>query len=81
GQDILIGGSTIHDDDDTALSALRAEWSSSKPLAIRRQNLINGTGNGSGLNGSVFLDPGSLVDDNDFDLLFGGFGYDWFPEF
>ncbi len=80
GEDILIGGSTIHDNDNAALNSIRDEWTSNKSLAIRKQNLIDGTGDGSGLNGTAFLDSLSLIDDNAFDLLFGGWGADWLPE-
>lgn len=80
GQDIMIGGSTIHDDNDDTLNQIRNEWTSNKSLSIRRQNLIDGTGDGSGLNGTAFLNSLSLIDDNDFDLLFGGWGTDWFAE-
>lgn len=81
GQDILIGGSTIHDNDDLALSAIRDEWSSNKSLAVRRQNLLDGTGDNAGLNGTAFLDSSSLIDDNEFDWLVGGWGTDWFPNY
>lgn len=79
GQDILIGGASIHDNDNVALNAIRTEWSSSKAFHIRRQNLIDGSAGGA-LNGSAFLGQTSLIDDNDFDLLFGGWGLDWSPE-
>lgn len=80
GQDIMIGGDTIHDGDDVALNGIRDEWTSHKSLAVRKQNLINGTGDGNGLNGTAFLDSLSLIDDNAFDLLFGGWGTDWYPQ-
>lgn len=77
GQDILIGGSTIHDNDDTALNAIRDEWSSEKSFTVRTQNLTDGTGDNAGLNGTAFLDSSSLIDDGSTDWLFGGKGRDW----
>ncbi len=74
--DILVGGSTIHDQNDAALMAIRAEWASNKPVETRRQNLLDGTGDGAGLNGSYFLDTAAL-DDDALDLLVGGSGQDW----
>lgn len=80
GQDILIGGSTIHDASDEALNAIRNEWTSNKSFATRRNNLSNGSG-GNGQNGSVFLGIDEVIDDEETDFLFGGFGRDWYPEF
>lgn len=77
GQDIIIGGSTIHDNDDAALLSIRNEWASSKSLSTRRQNLLDGTGGGA-LNGQAFLNIASVVDDEDYDRLFGGWGTDWY---
>lgn len=77
GQDIMIGGSTIHDADDAALMSIRDEWASGKSYSVRRQNLLNGSGGGA-LNGSVFLNAAAVVDDSEYDSLFGGWGTDWY---
>ena len=72
-QNILIGGSTVYDADDTALNAIRDEWSSTNSAADRMANLTNG----GGANGNVVLQPGlTLLDDEEDDLVFAGFN-DW----
>ncbi|MEZ6130828.1 MAG: Ig-like domain-containing protein [Planctomycetaceae bacterium] len=75
GGSILIGGTTDFDNDAAALSAIQAEWNSSRSTSRRIRNLRNG----GGLNGSVVLNPGNTVhDDNAVDQLFGGLFTDWF---
>ena len=41
---ILIGGSTAFDANDAALSAILAEWSSSRPRSARIANIKRGSG-------------------------------------
>ncbi len=72
GENILIGDSTTHDLDDFALLAILAEWSADKPVEVRRQNLIDGSGDGLGLNGSTLLNLAAILDDLEHDLLHGG---------
>jgi Ca2+-binding RTX toxin-like protein len=70
GPDILIGGSTRHDDDLVALDAIMAEWGRTDvPLSIRRQHLDGSLA--GGLNGSFLLGGDSVLDDEVFDNLLG----------
>jgi Ca2+-binding RTX toxin-like protein len=85
--DILIAGTTDFDANDAALSAILAEWTSSRSYSERTANI---TGNGSGgsfaarMNGNVFLNvdaargPVTVHDDNANDTLTGSAGQDWF---
>jgi Ca2+-binding RTX toxin-like protein len=77
GQDILIGGVTRHDKHATALVGILAEWSSSRALDVRQSN-IAGTGSGSRLNGSYFLNMAKVKADGSVDSLTGGDEVDWF---
>ena len=43
-EDIIIGGSTIYDDDLVALDEILAEWTSSNSHTDRLDNLQNGIG-------------------------------------
>ena len=54
-ENILIGGSTNHDANDSSLLALLAEWTSPRTRAVRIANLTNGSGGRTRLNGSNFL--------------------------
>ena len=77
-EDILIGGTTAYDTDQTALLAVMTEWTSSRPLATRMQNLTGGIGSGK----SIKLKLGETVlDDGARDTLFGGASSDWFMSF
>ena len=77
--DILIAGNTAYDANSTALNAILAEWSSSRTYTERVNNLRNGTGSATRLNGSFFLDSDVTVfDDGEMDLLTGNQGTDWF---
>jgi hypothetical protein len=72
---MLIAGWTLFDDDSAALHAVMAEWTRTDKTAEERvRNLRYGTGR----NGAVRLDAGTVVDDGDADVLTGGAGYDWF---
>ena len=55
-----------------------AEWNSSRTFAVRKQNLINGTGSTQRLNDQYFLVLGSTVaDDGQADTVTGGQGNNW----
>ena len=78
GNNLLIGGNTTHDDNDAALSAILAEWTSSRSFAERVTNLSAG----GGLNGDFKLIKGETVlDDAAVDQLYGGLNQDWFLAF
>ena len=79
-------GVTAFDNDDAALYAIMAEWTSSRSYADRIANL-RGAGAACDLanrkNGNVFLRTSPSVtrtvfDDAALDLLTGGGGLDWF---
>ena len=81
GDDILIGGTTAHDTHDAALLSMLAEWNSGRSYATRMANL-KGTGSGSRLNGSNFLQLGTTVfNDSAADQLTGSDGQDWYFQF
>jgi hypothetical protein len=75
---ILIGGSTTLDANDAALSAILAEWSSSRPRNARIANVERGCGGHRRLNGDAFLKPTALIDDGVRDILSGNAQRDWF---
>lgn len=71
----------MFDQNLTALNFIFAEWTSSKTLALRRQNLRSG----GGLNGSFILSTVStgqvvrtVFDDGAADQLFDGTAMSWF---
>jgi uncharacterized delta-60 repeat protein len=81
--DILIGGYTSLDDDLDALSAIQAEWTTTLHAYTNRVANLNGTGAGTGFNGTTFLRPGNsanknVFDDSAIDTMTGGGGQDWF---
>ena len=59
GEDILIGGTTAHDADYTALQTILSEWNSSESYATRVIN-ISGGYTGPLLNTSTVFDDGSV---------------------
>ena len=79
--DLLIGGRTAFDANAIALSAILAEWASSRSYETRVKNLI-GAGNGTRVNFNYFLvtlgTQSTVFNDNREDLLSGGSGRDWF---
>jgi CSLREA domain-containing protein len=77
-EDLLIAGFTDFDANNAALAAIMAEWTSTRPFAIRRANLTNGSGSAKRLNGFYFLNSQTVHDDDDADMLTGGAGADWF---
>jgi hypothetical protein len=73
--DILIGGRTTHDDDNQALLAILAEWTSVRSFAARSANLRDGSGTALRENDGFFLTlGGTVLDDNAADQLTTGIG-------
>jgi hypothetical protein len=73
--DILIAGSTAADADSAALEAVMAEWTrTDADFQTRVGHLMNG----GGLNGAVRINASTVSDDNDYDVLTGSSGTDWF---
>ena len=77
GDDILVANRVTFESDDIALQSVLAEWTSGRSFATRVANL-RGTGSGTRLNGSTFLDSTTVLNDNAVDQLFGSNGQDWF---
>lgn len=97
GRDLLIGGmgadrlvgnadediliASAYGGDEAALSAIMAEWTSTRDYATRTANL-EGCGSDTRLNGDVFLktdgDEATVGDENAVDVLTGSAGADWF---
>jgi hypothetical protein len=75
GDDILIGGTTAHDTNLTALTALMAEWTRTDLGYAER---IDHLQNGGGLNGSYRLNTSTVFSDGIANTLTGGAGLDWF---
>jgi hypothetical protein len=67
--DIIIGGSTIYDNNLGALCKLMDEWKRRDQTFAQRVNHLKF---GGGLNGSILLDPASLLDDHVLDRTNGG---------
>jgi Bacterial Ig-like domain (group 3)/RTX calcium-binding nonapeptide repeat (4 copies)/NHL repeat len=85
GDDLLIGGYTSYDANDTALSAIMAEWTSAHDFATRVANLADQSSSptfANRLNGNYFLlDSGAgqtVFNDSGVDTLEGDAGADWF---
>jgi VCBS repeat-containing protein len=87
--DILIAGSTAFDGNIAALSAVRAEWTSSRSYSQRVANLSNqsiagtdGSQFSQRSNGDYYLMvtgiDASVLDDDAADILTGSAGQDWF---
>jgi uncharacterized repeat protein (TIGR01451 family) len=72
--DILVAGPTLHDEDDEALQAILAEWTSSNSYTTR----VNNIRSGGGQNGVFTLDDTTVIDDGVKDTLWGNSGLDWF---
>jgi hypothetical protein len=80
--DIIIAGATAYDAAGAALSAIMAEWTSTRDYATRVANL-QGTGTGTSfanrLNGTTYLLADlNVYDDGAADTLTGSEGLDWF---
>lgn len=84
GQDILIGGQTLFDQRHDGLSAIRSEWTNDEhDYASRTRNIAGEEGaSQERLNGNFFLTTTgefpTVIDDESVDVLFGGFGTDWY---
>ena len=75
GNDIVIGGATIYDDDNAALDAVMSEWNGRGRYRDKIDTIRTGGGD---LNG-VKLEAGSTVlNDGATDYLIGQNGSDWF---
>src|SRR5205814_7824144 len=72
--DILIAGSTAHDEDDAALQSILDEWTSGDSYSNRASNVRNG----GGANGAFVFDNTTVIDDGAADTLIGAGGQDWF---
>src|SRR5262249_31311959 len=77
GGAILIGGTTDHDTNLTALLAIMKEWGRTDANYTTRVKHLNGSLAG-GLNGSYRLTRTTIHDDSAVDNLYGGAGLDWF---
>jgi hypothetical protein len=81
GNGLLIAGTTAFDQNQAALDAIMAEWTSDRSYADRIANL-SGTGSGPRANGDIFLlanGPSATVFDNGAtDVLNAASGMDWF---
>lgn len=77
GNDLLVSESTVFDNNDIALLALLAEWTSPRNYSARVNNL-RGIGTGTRQNGSFFLNATTVIPDDDIDPLVGAAGTDWF---
>ena len=76
GEDILIANTVTFEQDEVALQMVLAEWASSRSYSVRVANL-KGIGTGTRLNGNVFLNASSILNDNAIDKLMGGKDLDW----
>ena len=81
GDDLMIGGTTAFDDNEVALAAIMAEWTSGRDYATRIADL-SGTGSGPRNNGNYFLiasgPTATVFGASARDVLDGGPGMDWF---
>jgi Ca2+-binding RTX toxin-like protein len=77
GGSILIGGTTNFDSNPVALGALSAEWGRTDISYSARIADLMGTTTG-GLNGTYYLNPSTVHDNNLVDVLYGAAGMDWF---
>lgn len=75
--DLLVGNRVTFENDAEALQFVLSEWTSSRSYTSRTANL-RGTGSGTRLNGTVFLNASTVLNDNAIDTLMGSTGQDWF---
>jgi subtilase family serine protease len=75
GDGLLIGGSTAYNGNDLALLAIMSEWNSGDSYATRAAYLTGQTG---GLNGSYFLNSGTVTDQGESDTIRGANANDVF---
>jgi Ca2+-binding RTX toxin-like protein len=67
--DVLVGGATIYENNDAALGAILAEWTSRRPFGARVNSM------------AALLNPSSVIDDGARDELRGEGGRDWLLDF
>lgn len=82
--EILIGGFTDFDTNESALRALHTEWTSANPIQTRIDHLaglLPGGANGSFLLVSDAVRPGTVHDDGVADTLTNNFADDWLLPF
>jgi hypothetical protein len=80
GGDLLIGGSTIYDNNMAALNAIMAEWTSTLDSYAVRIKRLMGTMTG-GRNGKTLLTAGAtgtVTNNQHANTLTGGAGMDWY---
>jgi Ca2+-binding RTX toxin-like protein len=77
GGDLLIGGATDYDANLTSLLAISDEWQRTEITYQQRVQDLSVGGSGAA-NGTILLDPLTLIADNASDLLIGGSAADWF---
>ena len=75
--DLLVGSRVTFENDVVALQLVLAEWTSNRSYTSRVANL-RGTGSGTRLNGTTFLNASTVLNDNAIDTLMGSSGQDWF---
>ena len=75
GSDILIGGTTVHDANKPAMTAILAEWTSGNDYVTRVNHIRSGLGQSNGFSLTAGV---TVIDDGVVDELFGGTGLDWF---
>jgi Ca2+-binding RTX toxin-like protein len=74
--DILIAGWTAFDTDESALSAIRTEWTRTDRTYQQRHLALNSDGVGPDF--AIRLDDTTVSDDGVLDVLTGSSGQDWF---
>jgi Ca2+-binding RTX toxin-like protein len=67
--DVLVGGATIYENNDAALGAILAEWTSRRPFGARVNSM------------AALLNSSSVIDDGARDELRGEGGRDWLLDF
>ena len=72
--DVVLSGKTTFDASTSALFALLAEWQRTDENYVQR--FAHLAGSPGGLNGSIFLDFTSVLDDHASDTVKGGAGVD-----
>jgi hypothetical protein len=75
--DVLIAGTTAFDANAAALNAIMAEWTSAHDYTTRVNNLTNGSGSPSRLNGNYFLQLGQTVFNDAYTDTLSYSGQDW----
>ncbi|HEX3148345.1 MAG TPA: Calx-beta domain-containing protein [Gemmataceae bacterium] len=77
GNDILIGNKVVYEDDLSAMRMLRLEWGRTDISQQQKMDHLSGFLSG-GQNGTYYLNPTTIQEDNAIDDLWGGVGTDWF---